>query len=71
MRSLQACCPSSDSFFVIDHLKPMIHMYDLDLDMISLEIKVARRTLTGKGINGVIIERAPLKVAFPTLLQLL
>ena len=74
MRSLQACCPSSDSFFVIDHLKPMIHMYDLDLDMISSEIKVARRTLTGKqleDISGVIIELAPLKVAFPTLLQLL
>ena len=49
-------------------------MYDLDLDMISSEIKVARRTLTGKqleDISGVIIELAPLKVAFPTLLQLL
>ena len=37
----------------------MIHMYDLDLDMISSEIKVARHTLTGKeleDISGVIIE---------------
>lgn len=74
MRSLQACCPTSENFLSIDHLEPMITTYDLEFEVIGAEIKVAKRTLLKKqleDITDVLTELVPLKEAFPVLLRLL
>ena len=71
MKSLQACCPTSDNFLNIDHLETT---YDLKLEVIGAEIKVAKCTLLKKeleDITDVLIELVPLKEAFPELLHLL
>ena len=74
MQALQTCCPTSCHFFDINHLQPLITTYNLDLEALRSETQVAKRTLAGKeleDISDVIMELAPLKLAFPTLVKLL
>ena len=74
MRALQACCPTSRNFLDTSHLQPLITTYNLDREALNLETQVAKRTLARKeleDISDVLMELAPLKLAFPTAVKLL
>lgn len=74
MRALQACYPTSRNFLDTTHLNPLIVTYDLDLEALIMETQVAKRTLARKeleDISDVLMELAPLKLAFPTVVKLL
>ena len=73
MRSLQACSPFSSHFLDMAHLKPLTDAYELDSEMLSHKVPLAKHTLDGKhltDITDVLVELVPLGVAFPTLLKL-
>ena len=74
MRSLQACSPVSSHFLDMAHLKPLTDAYELDSEMLSHEVPLAKCTLDGKhltDITDVLVELVPLGVAFPTHVVLL
>ena len=74
MRALQACNPTSSQFLVVTHLQPLISLYSLDQHALELETPLAKRTVAKQNLeelSDVIIELAPLKAAFPTLMKLL
>ena len=73
MQALQACNPTCSHFLDPAHLEPLISTYDLDQHAQELEIPLAKRTVARKDlqdISDVILELAPLRAAFPVLLQL-
>ena len=74
MRSLQACSPVSSYFPDMAHLKPLTDTYELDSEMLSHEVRLAKCMLNGKhltDITDVLVKLVPLGVAFPTLVVLL
>ena len=73
MQALQACNPTCSHFLDPARLEPLISTYGLDQHALELEIPLAKRTVARKDlqdISDVILELAPLRAAFPVLLQL-
>ncbi|XP_065895948.1 uncharacterized protein [Dysidea avara] len=73
MKAIQCCSPESVHFLDIDHLAPLIEGYNLSKELLTAECLVTKRTLDEKdltSISDVLKEIYPLKVAFPTLLQI-
>ena len=74
MKVFQCCDPESPHFLESDHLLPVIELYELDKDFLSMECVIAKRTLKNKEIttiNDVLLEIIPLHEAFPALVKLL
>uniref|UniRef100_A0A1X7URZ6 HAT C-terminal dimerisation domain-containing protein n=1 Tax=Amphimedon queenslandica TaxID=400682 RepID=A0A1X7URZ6_AMPQE len=72
--SLQGCHPSSSHFLNISYLEPMIIAYDLNLEVVSSEVEVAKHTIVGKAmedISDVLMELVPLRDAFHTIVHFL
>lgn len=68
MRALQASCP------IAICMQPLITAYEFDLEALRSETQIAKRTLAGKeleDIGDVLMELAPLKLAFPPVVKLL
>ena len=76
MKAIQACNPQSSTFLDATSLKPLTENYDLNHASLSIEAKLAKRTLASdvqnlETISDVIKSVYPLRQAFPTLLKLL
>ena len=76
MKAIQACNPQSNSFLDPASLMVLIVNYELDHSLLSMEAKLAKRTLAPdikdlQTISDVIMSLYPLRQAFPTLLKLL
>ena len=72
MTGIQACHPKCHNFLDIVALQVLIDVYELDGSNLLSEVNVAKRTLSGKGLettNDVFSTLMPLKDAFPTLLK--
>lgn len=72
MKSVQACSPQSRSFLHSDELSGLTEAYGIDADSVAVEAALATAALRGKemeSIGDVLRELAPLKVAFPSLIQ--
>ena len=65
MKALQACTPSSPSFFDFSTLKPILDTYNVDEPAIHIEL------IQAKKMSEVIDILQPLKAAFPGVLQVL
>ena len=64
------CNPKSPHFLEFNYLNALADTYRLDKESLSMECKLAKRTLSGKemeGINDVLVELLPLRAAFPVL----
>lgn len=74
MVALQACHPSSSQFLDVTTLKPLINTYKLDIDKLTIEISVAKNTLSKvtdmQEVSDVLVQLYPLKAAFPVLVSL-
>ena len=75
MKAIQACNPQSSTFLDATSLKPLTENYDLNHASLSIEAKLAKRTLASdvqnlEMISDVIKSVYPLRQAFPTLLKL-
>ena len=74
MKAIQCRHPASPHFLAIDHLTPLVTLYKLNKEYLSMECIITKRTLKNKEIttiNDVLLEVLPLKDAFPELLKLL
>ena len=74
MKGTQSCHPDSPHFLEISHLMPLVTMYNLNEQSLSMECTIAKRTFKDKEmntINDVLLEVLPLKDAFPELVRLL
>ena len=76
MKAIQACSPQSSSFLDPISLIALTENYNLDHASLSMEAKLAKRTLAPnlqdlQTISDVIKSVYPLRQAFPTLLKLL
>ena len=55
-------------------LKPLVEMYNLDIEVVEMEAKLAKRTLEQKELactSDAFLSLIPLKAAFPQLTKLL
>ena len=74
MKALQACTPSSPSFFDFSTLKPILDTYNVDEPGIHIELIQAKKVLKNHNLHSlseVIDILQPLKAAFPGVLQVL
>ena len=74
MRAIQACNPQSKYFLSLSVLKPLVEMYNLDIEVVEMEAKLAKRTLEQKELectSDAFLSLIPLKAAFPLLTKLL
>ncbi len=74
MRAIQSCSPQSPHFLQSDKLFPLANSYSLDIDSLSMECTLAKRTVNGKDMDSIsdfLLEISPLRTAFPTLVKLL
>ena len=74
MRAIQACNPQSKYFLSPSVLKPLAEMYNLDIEVVEMEAKLAKRTLEQKELectSDAFLSLIPLKAAFPLLTKLL
>ena len=74
MRAIQACYPQSKYFLSPSVLKPLVEMYNLDIEVVEMEAKLAERTLEQKELectSDAFLSLIPLKDAFPQLTKLL
>ena len=74
MRAVPACAPKSTHFLEPTHLTPLADSYGLDKTNLAMECTLAKHTLNGKDLDGVIkvlCELSPLKTAFPLLVKLI
>ena len=77
MKAIQACSPQSKDFLDPDSLlHSLTENYSMDHSSLTMEAKLAKRTLAGKSkqmetISDVLLELQPLQAAFPTLVKLL
>ena len=76
MKAIQACSPQSSSFLDPTYLTALTENYNLDYASLSMEAKLAKRTLATnirnlETISDVIQSVYSLYQAFPTLLKLL
>ena len=72
MTAVQACAPNSPHF--LESIAPLADSYGLDKTALAMECTLAKRTLNGKDIDGVIevlCELSPLRNAFPLLVNLI
>ena len=74
LEGIQCCHPESPHFLEINHLMPLVTLYNLNKESLSMECTIAKRTLKNKEINTineVLTELLPLREAFPELVKLL
>jgi len=74
MKCIHCCNPESPHFLDFNSLTAFAEMYGLDKETLSMECKLALRTLSGKemeSINDVFVELLPLKAAFPVLVKMI
>ena len=74
MGAIQSCNPKSPNFLEPNNLLPLADSYGLDMTSLSMEYSLPKRTLRGKDfdcISEVLLEVAPLRATFPTLVKLL
>ena len=77
MRAIQACNPQSKYFLSPSVLKPLVEVYNLDIEVFEMEAKLAKwtleRTLEQKELectSDAFLSLIPLKDAFPQLTKL-
>ena len=74
MNVFQCCAPDLPHFLDIDHLLPVVDLYHLNKESLTMECTIANRMLKDKetaSINDIFSEIIPLKEAFPVLISLL
>ena len=74
MKAFQCCVHDSPHFLDIDHLLPVVDLYHLNKESLTMECTIAKRMLKDKettSINDVLSEIVPLKETFPVLISLL
>ena len=82
MRAIQACNPQSKYFLSPPVLKPLVEMYNLDIEVVEMEAKLAKRTLERalertleqkelECTSDAFLSLIPVKDTFPQLTKLL
>ena len=72
--AVQAGSPMCSEFLELKHLQPLTSTYNLDKQVLELEVPLARRSLVGNGVeetSEIILELMPLTAAFAAFLKLL
>lgn len=72
MRAIHTFSPDSEHFLDPTQLKPIALDYNLDYELLSMELTLAKRTLVKaemENVGDVFLELTPLRAAFPTLLK--
>ena len=73
MNAIGACSPTSLHFLEIEQITPLIECYSLNIEMLTMEIRLAKPILKTKSLSSlkdVFIDILPLKSSYPTLFNL-
>ena len=73
MNAIGACSPTSLHFLEIEQITPFIECYSLNIEMLTMEIRLAKPILKTKSLSSlkdVFIDILPLKSSYPTLFNL-